>query len=319
MMNPRRLAILTLTLLATVVAGCGSGSDPAQRAALAALNVTAATSKPSGATTSAVCHNVTASLRPPATIPAPGHMPAGSYMARIKRRGYLLAGVAQDTLQFAYFNPLTGQVQGFEIDMLRQLARAIFGNPNDIHFKAITTDERVPFVQQGRVDVVADAMTITCERRSQVGFSTVYYDAAQRILVPSHASPPPGFAGEHVCVTKGSTSLTTLQHALPRAIPHLVAQRTDCLVLLQEGRVDAITSDDTILRGFQAQDPYTKITGPDLAAEPYGMAVSKAHPDFVRFVNGALAAMRSDGRWRAIYAKWLGRPTPAPPSAQYDG
>jgi polar amino acid transport system substrate-binding protein len=260
-------------------------------------------------------------------------MPAGSFMARIERRGYLIAGVDQNTLLFAYFNPLHGRLEGFEIDMLGQLADAIFGHrPGDIHFKAITTAERVSAVRDGSVDVVADAMTITCQRLQEVDFSTVYYDAGQKILVPadSPARRVQDLAGKHVCATVGSTSLDTLEHVAPggrggaagRPIPYEVAQRTDCLVALQQGLVDAVTSDDSILLGFQAQDPYTKIVGPRFADEPYGMAISKAHPDFVRFVNGVLAQMRADGRWRADYARWLGKFTttvPAPPPAHYGG
>ena len=63
-----------------------------------------------------------------------------------------------------------------------------------------------------------------------------------------------------------------------------------------EGDVDAISSDNAILLGYTSQDPNTKIVGPPIADEPYGMAISKKHPDFVRFVNGMLARMRADGR-----------------------
>jgi polar amino acid transport system substrate-binding protein len=98
-----------------------------------------------------------------------------------------------------------------------------------------------------------------------------------------------------------------------------VDQRTDCLVALQEGRVAAISSDDAILLGFKAQDPNTKIVGPRLADEPYGMAINRGHPEFVRFVNGVLERLRDDGRWKAIHRRWLGpfAPTPAPPRASY--
>jgi polar amino acid transport system substrate-binding protein len=91
---------------------------------------------------------------------------------------------------------------------------------------------------------------------------------------------------------------------------------------MQQGLVDGITSDDSILLGFKAQDPYTKIVGPRFANEPYGMAIRRDHPDFVRFVNGVLAKMRRDGSWRAIYTRWLGKVTtsvPPPPAAHYDG
>jgi polar amino acid transport system substrate-binding protein len=293
---------------------------------LAALNL-AAPQLPATAPSTAAppCGDVTASLHPPGVMPAPGAMPAGSYMARIERRGYLIAGIDQNTLLFAYFNPLAGQLQGFEIDMLGQLANAIFGSrPGNIMFKAITTAQRVPAVRAGTVDVVADAMTITCQRRRQVDFSTVYYDAGQKILVPSNSSARrvQDLGGKPVCATVGSTSLDALEHVVPAPIPYKVAQRTDCLVALQQGLVDAVTSDDSILLGFQAQDPDTKVVGPRFADEPYGMAISKAHPDFVRFVNGVLARMRADGSWQAIYARWLGKLTrtvPAPPPAHYDG
>jgi polar amino acid transport system substrate-binding protein len=94
------------------------------------------------------------------------------------------------------------------------------------------------------------------------------------------------------------------------------------LVALQEGLVDAVTSDDAILLGFKAQDPDAQIVGPSFAPEPYGIAINKTHPDFVRFVDGVLAQTRADGTWRAIYARWLGKyvkKVPAPPAAQYDG
>jgi polar amino acid transport system substrate-binding protein len=317
---------LPLVIGSVLLGGCGSSADRAQRMTLAALNVPApSTPVAAPSPTAPKCADVRASLRPPRVMPAPGAMPAGSFMARIQRRGYLIAGVDQNTLLFAYFNPLDGQLEGFEIDMLKQLANAIFGNkPHDIHFKAITTAERVSAVRHGAVDVVADAMTITCQRRRQVDFSTVYYEAGQRVLVPSDSRVRrvQDLAGKPVCATLGSTSLDTLEHVVPAPIPYKVAQRTDCLVALQQGRVDAVTSDDSILLGFQAQDPYTKVVGPRFADEPYGMAISKTHPDFVRFVNGVLAQMRADGRWRADYSRWLGKLTstiPAPPAARYDG
>jgi polar amino acid transport system substrate-binding protein len=319
-------SLLLVGLAGALLAACGSTSDHAERLTLAALGTKLPSTHPAPPPSpEAPCGDVTASLRPDAVMPAPGAMPAGSFMARIESRGYLVAGVDQNTLLFAYLNPQNGQLEGFEIDILRDLANAIFGNkPGDIRFKAITTAERIPAVQNGTVDVVADAVTITCDRRKQVDFSTVYYDAGQKLLVPAN-SPIRSYrdlSGKRVCATIGSTSIKTLTEEAPRSIPYPVQQRTDCLVALQQGLVDAVTSDDSILLGFKAQDPYTKIVGTSFAAEPYGMAISKAHPDFVRFVNGVLAAMRADGTWRAIYSRWLGKVSPAipaPPTAHYLG
>ena len=92
---------------------------------------------------------------------------------------------------------------------------------------------------------------------------------------------------------------------------------TDCLVLLQQGDVAAISTDNNILAGLKAQDPWTKIVGPVFTSEPYGLAISKMHPDFARFVNAVLQQMRTDGRWAADYRHWVGTPAPAPPPAKY--
>ena len=270
------------------------------------------------------CPHMTASLRPPHSLPAPDAMPAGSFMAAIRRRGVLRAGVDQNTLLFSYLNPDTGRLEGFEIDLLHNLARAIFGDSrNRLALRAITTDEREDAVRSGDVDIVVDAMTINCERLQNVNFSSVYFETGQRVLVPSNSTirGPQDLAGKRVCATVRSTSMDNIQLQLPRAIPYPVAQRTDCLVRLQQGQVDAISTDESFLHGFQAQDPYTKIVGPRFSSERYGMAISKEHPDFVRFVNGVLARMRADGRWRAIYRRWLGRfgPTPAAPAPEYRG
>jgi polar amino acid transport system substrate-binding protein len=288
--------LIAAVLAAAALAACGSVSDREQRIALAALN----TPPPSLAPSTSAGPVSRCTGRTPSV--------AGSYMAQIKRRRYLVAGVDQNTLLFAYLDPRTVQLQGLEIDLLRQVAKAIFGSPA-IRFKALTTDERIPAVQNCDVDLVADAVTITPDREKQVDFSTVYYNAGQRLLVPLD-SPIHGLrdlAGRRVCATKSSTSLKTLERLAPRAIPYTVPQRIDCLVALQQGLVDAITSDDSILLGFKAQDPLTQLVGARLAPEPYGVAISKTHPDFVSFVNGVIAQMRKNGTWAAIYKRWLGK------------
>jgi polar amino acid transport system substrate-binding protein len=323
----RRLAGLAVLgcMVAMALAGCGSISDRALHASLSALEVKApaAPASSSSKAASVACGDPTASLRPRGPVPAAGHMPAGTFMRTIQDRGRLIVGVDQNTLLLGYLNPFNGQIEGFDIDMLRQVAKAIFGNPNAIEFKAISSAQRIPVIQNQSVDIVADAMTINCERTRQVAFTTVYYDAGQRIMVPSN-SPVRSIAdlaGRKVCATVGSTSIENVRKLAPRAIPYPVPLRTDCLVALQEGKADAISTDDAILYGFQAQDPYTKIVGPRFSNEPYGMAINKAHPDLVRFVNAVLAQMRGDGTWASIYTKWLGRvthtPAPSPPQAHY--
>jgi polar amino acid transport system substrate-binding protein len=252
-------------------------------------------------------------------------MPAGSWMAHIQAQGYLQVGVDQNTYLWGYRDPATGELTGFDIDVLRLISQAIFGSPDDIRPTIVPNADRVAAVQSGEVDVVAETMTINCEREQSVDFSTVYYEAGQRILVPvnSAISGPQDLGGKRVCATKGSTSLQNL--VAPSMPAHIqtwaVDNETDCLVLLQQGQVDAVSTDDAILEGLAAQDPNTRIVGPAFTQEPYGLAISKAHPDFTSFVNGVLATARADGAWAAMYSKWLGPFTggvvPLPPAATY--
>jgi polar amino acid transport system substrate-binding protein len=266
------------------------------------------------ATPAAAC-DPTASLRPA----GPPTVTPGSFMATIRARGYLIAGVDQSTYHFGYLNPLDGKIEGFDIDMVHAIAKAIFGNPNKVEFKAMTDAQRIPEIRSGAVDVVAHTMTINCARLQQVDFSTVYYDAGQRVLVQTN-SPAKSIAdlgGKKVCATTASTSIANIKAAPSHPIPVAVPYWTDCLVLLQQGNVAAVSTDDSILAGLAAQDPWTKIVGPRFSNEPYGLAISKQHPDLVRFVNAVLQRMRTDGQWATSYAHWVGTPVPAPPPAHY--
>jgi polar amino acid transport system substrate-binding protein len=306
---PRRSALLAvLAALAAALSACGSTNDDALRSSLTALRTPPATSS-TMKTPVVKCSDPTRSLRPAGPGPS---------VAAIRRRGHLIAGVDQNTLLLGYANPLHGQhIEGFEIDLLHELSRALFGSPNRIEFRALTTAERLSAAQDGSVDIVADAVTINCSRVRQVNFSSVYLSAGQRVLVPSNspARSLQDLRGKRVCATRTSTSILTLAK-YPGVIPYPVALRTDCLVALQRGEADAITSDDAILLGFQAQDPYTKLIGPVLETEPYGMAISKRRPDLVRWVNGRLARMRADGTLRRLYRKWLPG-TPRQPPVHY--
>lgn len=319
----RRLAALGLVVAlgVTACAGAGSQVSPALFAPPSSTTTTAAPSAATPATpgcTEGTTGNVVESTAPPGTMPAPGAMPAGSYMASIFQRGRLLAGTSPDQLLFGYVNPLDGRVEGLDADLLREVAIAIFGgdprNPATadphIDFVTMTLAQRIPAVTSKQVDIVADTMTINCARRLTVDFSAEYYDAGQRVLVlkDSPATSVNDLGGKKVCTAALSTSVANLQ-AVPVKPPIdvvQVADQSDCLVLLQQGSIDAISTDDTVLAGLAAQDPYTKIVGSRFTDEPYGMAISLQHPDFTAFVNGVLTELRADGELQALYSEWLG-------------
>ena len=328
---------MTVTLLAialaTACAGPGAARDTAVRdttAKAAAANGTAANgtaaktaaAKASAAKTAAKGTSAAASCNPYASSLAPNGpatVSSGSFAATIKARGYLIAGVDQSTYHFGFLNPLDNKIEGFDIDMIDAIAQAIFGPDYQSHieYKSISDAQRIPDLTNGSVDIVAHTMTITCARLRQIDFSSVYYNAQERLLVlkNSKAKDLQDLAGQKVCATEGSDDLATIQRY--HAIPVAVTFWTDCLVLLQQGQVAGISTDDSILHGLAAQDPFTTIVGPSLEPEPYGLGISKRHPDFVRFVNAVLAQIESDGQWQADYRQWVGTPAPKPPVPQY--
>jgi len=322
--RPARLLVgLALVLSLAACSGSpGPGTGATSYPAPKPLGVQENASPAAGGGGPAPNCNPRASLRPQGSLPAPGSMPGGSAMRRIADSGLLKVGVDQNTNLFGYRNPATGQIEGFDIDVAREVARAIFGDPNKVQLIAITSAQRIPYVEQGKVDIVADTMTMNCARWQQVNFSSVYYEAGQRVLVNKN-SPAKGIGdlgGKKVCAAAGSTSITNIATNPAKPIAVSVPDWTDCMVLLQQGQVEAVSTDDTILAGMADQDPSTQLVGPKFTEEPYGMAISKNSPDLVRFVNGVLDRMRRDGTLHTINVRWLKENAPAdvPPAAYQD-
>lgn len=308
--------IVVLGMVAALAAGCGhSGGTSSAAPAFEAprpLGVHDPAVIPSAAAGGSTECDPRASLHPRDGQPTPD-------VDGIRQRGRLIVGVDQNTYLFGYRDAASGQVVGFDIDIARQIAAAIFGDPSRVQLTAITSAQRIPFIQNGSVDMVVDTMTINCDRLKLVTFSTDYFDAGQRVLVPrtSTAKGIGDLGGKRVCAAAGSTSIVNIAKASSHPVPVSVADWTDCLVLLQQGQVDAISTDDTILAGMAAQDPNTKLVGDRFTDEPYGVAMAKTAPDLVRFVNGVLDRLRTNGTWASIYTKWLGGPAPAPPAPRY--
>lgn len=311
------LALAGLLLLS----GCG-GQSPSGSPALSAQRDSAGSE--AAASASAAGCDVLASPHPMSPLPAAGAaMPSGSTMARIQKRGRLIAGVDQNSYLWGYRDPGTGDLKGFDIDLVHEMARALFGDPDRVEFRTLNSAQRLTAAADGTVDLVAHSVTITCERKQQVAFSADYFHDGQRVLVnrSSTARSLADLAGHKVCAAKDTTSIATLEAARPKVVPVGVSDWTDCLVQLQLGEVDAVSTTEHILQGLQAQDPETMIVGPAFTFEPHGIITAKRNTDLVRFVNAVLDRLRADGTWERIYARWMGRfgPVPKPPTPRYAG
>ena len=264
------------------------------------------------------CDAIT-SLRPMSPMPEPEAMPADSTMARIAARGRLIVGTDTGSHPLSFRDPISGDIRGFDIDVASWISEAIFGSVR-IEYRILGTDERIRALQNGDVDIIAKSMTITCERRQSVEFSAPYYVASQRVLVyrNSGIESVAGLAGKSVCATRNSTPITRIQRQVPDV--KLVTTNTwaDCLVMMQQGQVDAIVSDEPLLSGIVSQDPWVRIVGEPIGIEYYGIGIPMGEDDLVRFVNGVLQERRADGSWQQAYNTWLAQLGPAiPPPTSY--
>jgi len=167
-------------------------------------------------------------------------------------------------------------------------------------------------------------MTINEERVGQILFSDPYFIAKGRILVKKDNSEITGvesLAGKNVCTALGSTYEATIKKQAPKANLKLVDSYSECLESLQNGSVDAISTDDVILTGMIIQDDSLKLVGDELTQEPYGAGIKKDNKQMQEFVNGVFDEYKQDGRYDKAYEKWVGQYTdtePEPPSISVD-
>jgi polar amino acid transport system substrate-binding protein len=333
-MARRRRGPIALTLALAVVASCSGSTDLPDAVEVTLVpTTTVVTAAPPECSAGEAAQDATRSFAPEGSLPAPGDMPPGSAMDEIFERGRLIVGVSADTLLFGSRNPQTTRIEGFDVDMLKEVAMAIFGADDEvdshIEYRVISYAQRLPALEAGDVDIVAHTMTINCNRWLRINFSSQYYAAGQKVLVErgsGYASIAElDAAGARVCAPEGSTNIDEIRDTT--TYPGLVVvgkpDITDCLVAMQEGTADATTGDDTVLAGFAAQDPTTEVVGEAFTEEPYGLGISKERVDLTRFVNGVLEEVRTSGRWTEIYTTWLldtgalPGPPPDPPIAQY--
>ena len=304
-----------LGLAVILLAGCSTVQP------LAEVSATRTTlPMPSGATTVPYASgaavescDATTSLRPStATGPA---------VEAIRRRGRLIAGVDQSTNLFSFRDPVSGELQGFDIDIAREVRPRPPRRSRQGGVPPADIAGAHECVAEWSVDIVAKALTVTCARAEQIAFSTVYFEASQRLLVPkdSPVQGPADLAGLRVCSQVDTTSLATVSRLAPTATLLAVQNWDDCLVALQQGQADAASTDNTILAGMAVQDPNLHIVGPSLEAEPYGIGINKSQDDLVRAVNASLERIRRDGTWLSLYRKWLTvlGPAPSPPEPKY--
>lgn len=259
----------------------------------------------------------------------------GATVQKIKKRGFLLVGVDQNSYRFGYRDPNSesdkAELEGFDIDLVHEIADKIIGEkPNNVRFRAIPTDQRIPAIQDEKVDMVVRTMTINCERLKDVAFSSPYFETGQQVLAPKKSDITgldKSLADKRICTAKGSTAWDALDAAKKDGTlvasadfeKRTVPNQLDCLVRLQLGEADAVVTDGALAASQAAQDPTVGLKGEPFTDEFYGVAMKKDADDLVRRVNQILVDYRKDG-WQQSYDTWLAESlgeSSGPPPVQY--
>ncbi|MGH2820906.1 MAG: glutamate ABC transporter substrate-binding protein [Actinomycetota bacterium] len=232
--------------------------------------------------------------------------PEGSTMADLQEAGEIVIGVKYDVPPFGFKNPQTGEVEGFDVDLGKIIADELGVEPK---FREAISDNRIPFLQDGTVDLILSTMTITTDRDVEVDFSRPYFVAHGRILVPE-GSPIKGIKdlnGKKVCTGLGSTYEATIKEQAPDADLQLVESYSECYENIQNGAVDAVSTDDVILTGMVIQDDSLVLVGDQMTTEPYGAGVTNNDTEFQEYLDGVIEGTFEDGQWDKLYERWIGR------------
>ncbi|MFD5258545.1 glutamate ABC transporter substrate-binding protein [Streptomyces bobili] len=196
-----------------------------------------------------------------------------------------------------------GSFSGFDVDVATYVAKELGYEPNQITFVETKSADRENALSRGDVKFIAATYSINDERAKKVDFAGPYLLAHQDLLVKKDSTIAKGadLNGKNLCSVTGSTSAQNVVDKIaPKANLRQNSGYSECIAALQSGAVDAVTTDDSILAGFAAQDKYKgqfKLVGEKLSNENYGVGVKKGDKATVDKINAALEKMVSDGAW----------------------
>jgi len=224
----------------------------------------------------------------------------------IQEEGTLTCGVKFDVVGFGFRNPTNSEIEGFDADICREIAEEL-----DVEAELIeaVSANRIPFLNERRVDLVISTFTINDERRTQIDFSRPYYIAGQSILAKIDNTEINGVEdldGKDVCSATGSTSETNVREQAPEANLVLFATYTEAGQALDDGRCDAVSTDDVILFGLIDAYPDTELKGEPFTTEEYGIGMKKDSAELKTFVDDLLAEMEADGRFAELWNENIG-------------
>ena len=230
---------------------------------------------------------------------------------RIKSRGKVIVGVKEDQPNLGFKDPTTNTYSGFDVDIARLVAAGLGFGQDKIEYKAIPSANREQAISNGDIDYYVGTYSITDKRKEKISFAGPYFIAGQDLLVrkdDTAITGPDALDGKKVCSATGSTSIQRIRDKYPKAQTVEFEKYSQCVEQLLSQQVDAITTDDAILKGYAAQQPeQMKVVGKPFSEEKYGIGLPKDDKALRDKVNDIVQGAMDDGTWQKIYDATLGK------------
>ncbi|MES2587230.1 MAG: amino acid ABC transporter substrate-binding protein [Pseudomonadota bacterium] len=247
---------------------------------------------------------------------------ASQTMDKIKSTGTVTMGVRESSIPMSY---TTGdsRFDGYHVEICRMILADVKDKLGlstlRINYQPVTSQNRVPLVQNGTVDIECGTTTNNTARAKDVGFANTLYVEEVRIAVKANSgiTSISQLAGKKVATTTGTTSVQLLRkHEKANGVNFeevFGKDHADSFLLLESGRADAFVMDGSILAGNIANSKNPKdykIVGEVLATEPIAIMVPKNDPEFKAAVNAAIAKIVANGNMPKLWNKWFLSPIP---------
>jgi len=238
---------------------------------------------------------------------------AADTLAEVKKKGVLVCGVKDSLPPFGYVDEKSREIVGYDIDFCREFAKRL---KVKLELKPVTSASRMPQLMEGNIDIIAATMTKNAERAKQIDFSDTYFFTGQKFLTKKGTVKSlKDMEGKKIGTAKGSTSEQNVAKAIPSATVLSFDDYPQAFLALQQGKVIAVTTDESILAGLLGKAPNKQeFEIPDLriSDEPYGLGMRKGDKNLVAFVNKTIVDMEKSGQAKAIFEKWFGPTTTTP-------
>lgn len=233
---------------------------------------------------------------------------AADRLDEVKARGKLVVGVSDTTPPFSFKKPGEATVIGYDLDLVHAVAKRLGVAVETV---SLSSAERVPLLQQGKVDFVATSMTRTPERLKDIDFSYIYFVTPHAVIVKksSGITSVKQLAGKKASSATSSTAGGNLKEAVPEVEIVYVRDYAIAFDMLKDGKVDAFPTDESVLRAIVQQsgkpDDYLFLSDFNKSRN-VGFAMKKGEPRFKEAVNRALLDIETSGEAEKIFAAWFG-------------